>query len=202
MTQPAPLRLIVGLANPGTEYQNTRHNAGAWFIDALLKRFPSNTQLTNESKFKATTGQTQIANHTVRLLVPNTFMNNSGEAIAAIANFYKIETDSILIAHDELDLDAGSCRLKFGGGHGGHNGLRSTIKLLGNNNKFGRLRIGIGHPGNAKQVSNYVLSKAPEKEQILIEQAIEAAVNELEHIANGDWQLAMNTLHSFHAQEA
>jgi len=202
MTQPAPIRLIVGLGNPGSEYQHTRHNAGVWFVDALLKRFPSHTTLANETKFKGVVGQTQIAHHMVRLLVPNTFMNNSGEAISAMANFYKIEPASILVAHDELDLSPGSCRLKFGGGHGGHNGLRSTINLFGNNSSFGRLRIGIGHPGNAKQVSNYVLSKAPEKEHTLIEQAISAAIDELEHITSGDWQLAMNTLHSFHAQEA
>jgi PTH1 family peptidyl-tRNA hydrolase len=201
MTQTAPLRLIVGLGNPGAEYQQTRHNAGVWFIDALLKRFSATSPLSKETKFKALIGQTLIAHHTVRLLVPETFMNNSGEAIAAFSHFYKIEPASILIAHDELDLAPGNARLKFSGGHGGHNGLRSTISHLGNTKDFGRLRIGIGHPGSAKQVSNFVLSKAPANELSLIESAIDAAVNELEHIANGDWQLAMNTLHSFHAQE-
>lgn len=191
-----PVRLIVGLGNPGNEYAETRHNAGVWYIDELLKRYPSPTPLQGDNKFKGLTGQTTIGSRTVRLLVPTTFMNLSGQSVAALANFYKIPVESILVAHDELDIDPGTLRLKTGGGHGGHNGLRDIISQLGNNKDFGRLRIGIGHPGNAKQVSNFVLKKPPASELALIEQAIAEAVAESEDIVNGNWQIVMNKLHS------
>lgn len=195
----APVRLIVGLGNPGPEYALTRHNAGVWFIDALLQRFPTTMPLLEETKFKGLTGQINIAGHSVRLLVPTTFMNLSGQSVAALMNFYKIESDAILVAHDELDIDPGLVRLKQGGGHGGHNGLRDIISSLGNQKNFGRLRIGIGHPGNAKQVSNFVLKKAPNAETLLTEAAINETVSHIEGIVKGDWQLVMNELHSFNA---
>ena len=195
----SPVRLIIGLGNPGAEYAQTRHNAGAWFIDALLRRYPASAPLVAETKFKGLTGQTTIAGRNVRLLVPNTFMNLSGQSVAALMNFYKIEPEAILVAHDELDINPGSVRLKTGGGHGGHNGLRDIISSLGNQKNFGRLRIGIGHPGKASQVSNFVLKKAPAQEQALIEDAIDEAVRQLEGIVNGDWQRVMNTLHGFDA---
>lgn len=201
MKQSSPVRLIVGLGNPGSEYVHTRHNAGVWLIDELTRRYPPATALSVDSKFKGLTGQLSIAHHTVRVLVPTTFMNNSGQSVAALANFYKLDPESILVAHDELDLNPGICRLKIGGGHGGHNGLRDIISCLSNNKNFGRLRIGIGHPGDAKQVSNFVLKNAPENENSLITQAIDEALNHIESIINGDWQLAMNQLHSFNAQE-
>ena len=201
MKQSSPVRLIVGLGNPGSEYTQTRHNAGVWLIDELIRRYPPTTALSIDSKFKGLTGQLTIAHHTVRVLVPATFMNHSGQSVAALANFYKLDPESILVAHDELDLNPGICRLKSSGGHGGHNGLRDIISCLGNNKNFGRLRIGIGHPGDAKQVSNFVLKNAPDNEKTLITQAIDEALNHIESIINGDWQLAMNQLHSFNALE-
>ncbi|RZV54154.1 MAG: aminoacyl-tRNA hydrolase, partial [Pseudomonadales bacterium] len=119
-----PVKLIVGLGNPGSEYAQTRHNAGQWFIDALTRRFPAPAALQAETKFKGMLGQTTIAGRGVRLLIPTTFMNLSGQSVAAVANFYKIEVEEILVAHDELDILPGTVRLKQGGGHGGHNGLR------------------------------------------------------------------------------
>ena len=128
-------------------------------------------------------------------------MNRSGLSVAALANFYKIEPEAILVAHDELDIAPGTVRLKVGGGHGGHNGLRDIISSLGNQKQFGRLRIGIGHPGNAKQVSNYVLKKAPTKEQQWIEDSIQEAASHIEKIVSGDWQVVMNEMHKFNAAE-
>ncbi len=136
--------------------------------------------LLEEAKFKGLTGQSAIAGHNVRLLVPTTFMNLSGHSVAALMNFYKIEPESVLVAHDELDIEPGTVRLKVGGGHGGHNGLRDIISCLGNERNFGRLRIGIGHPGSAKQVSNYVLRKAPATEKMLIEAALDDYKADLE----------------------
>ncbi|MBT8152261.1 MAG: aminoacyl-tRNA hydrolase [Gammaproteobacteria bacterium] len=195
------VKLIVGLGNPGDEYRATRHNAGQWFVDALLQRFPSPAGLQNENKFKGLLGQTTIAGRAVRVLVPATYMNLSGQSVVAVANFYKIEPEEILVAHDELDIDPGSVRLKSGGGHGGHNGLRDIISCLGNRKDFGRLRIGIGHPGNAKQVTNFVLKKAPAAEHALIETAIGAALEQIDLIVCGDWQMAMNQLHGFDAAQ-
>lgn len=196
-TQP-DIKLIVGLGNPGSEYQDTRHNAGFWFVDALCKRFGA-TNLSEESKFKGSSATINLSGKSVRLLKPNTFMNLSGQSVAALANFYKMECEQILVAHDELDIDPGSARLKVGGGHGGHNGLRDIISSLGNQKDFARLRIGIGHPGNAKQVANFVLKKASSTEQNYMDKAIDACVDHIEAVVRGDWQLAMNTLHSFNA---
>ena len=138
------IKLIVGLANPGQQYQDTRHNAGAWFVAELARQ--QGVTLTPESRFFGDTARIFIDGSDIRLLVPSTFMNRSGQAIAALAGFYKILPEEILIAHDELDLPPGSARFKTGGGHGGHNGLRDSISQLGNNKGFHRLRIGIGHP--------------------------------------------------------
>lgn len=197
----SPVRLIVGLGNPGNEYSQTRHNAGFWLVEALLRQF-GGASLSEESKFFGFTGQLTIGSQTCRLLLPNTFMNRSGQSVAALANFYKIEPESILVAHDELDIAPGTVRLKTGGGHGGHNGLRDVISCLGNQKQFSRVRIGIGHPGNAKQVSNYVLKKAPEKEQRWIEESILETVKHFEAVVKGDWQIAMNQIHSFNAAES
>jgi len=196
----SPVRLIVGLGNPGNEYTQTRHNAGFWLVDALLRRF-NGASLTEESKFFGHTGQLTIGTQTCRLLLPTTFMNRSGQSVAALANFYKIAPEEILVAHDELDIAPGTVRLKSGGGHGGHNGLRDIISSLGNQKQFGRVRIGIGHPGNAKQVSNYVLKKAPEKEQRWIEDSIDETVRHFEAVVKGEWQLAMNEIHSINTAD-
>ncbi|MDX1693284.1 MAG: aminoacyl-tRNA hydrolase [Ketobacteraceae bacterium] len=194
----AGIDLIVGLGNPGQQYEDTRHNAGAWFVERLAHRL--NTPLTADSKYHGLTGRTTIDGRDVRLLIPQTFMNLSGQSVGPLANFFKIPTENILVAHDELDLDPGVIRLKQGGGHGGHNGLRDIIARLGNNKNFARLRIGIGHPGDARQVSGFVLSKAPQKEKDLIDQAIDEALGHTIDIVNGNAEKTMNQLHRFKAK--
>jgi len=189
-----PVQLIVGLGNPGQQYEHTRHNAGADFVLALSKY--CGITLKSESKFFGSTGRATLDGHDVRLLLPDTYMNRSGKAVAAMAGFYQIPPEAILIAHDELDLAPGIARLKLGGGHGGHNGLRDTIQALGNNRNFARLRIGIGHPGSAPEVVNFVLRKAPQSEQQLIDQSIDDAVRIMPMTAAGQWNNAMKELHS------
>jgi PTH1 family peptidyl-tRNA hydrolase len=187
------IQLVVGLGNPGPQYEKTRHNAGFWFIDAIARAH--GITLKFENKFHGEVGKGCIDGEEVWLLKPLTFMNKSGQGIAALARFYKIDAENILIAHDELDLPPGTVRLKKGGGHGGHNGLRDTIAQLGSK-EFQRLRLGIGHPGHASQVSGYVLSKASGSDQQLLEQAIDKAIDNLSLMLSGDLQKAMNRLHS------
>ena len=191
------IELIVGLGNPGRQYEDTRHNAGAWFVERLARQ--TNASLTNDSRYNALTGRATLNGHDVRLLIPTTFMNISGQAVAPFAHFFKIPVDRILVAHDELDLPPGVAKLKQGGGHGGHNGLRDIISKLGNDKNFARLRIGIGHPDSAEKVSGFVLSKAPAKEQQLIDDAIDEALRSLPDLLGGDANKAMNRLHSFTA---
>ncbi len=188
------IKLIVGLGNPGNDYANTRHNAGQDLVERLASQL--GTPLQNETKFFGFTARGFIAGRDLRMLVPTTFMNRSGQSVAAIANFYKIETSEILVVHDELDLPPGVARLKQGGGHGGHNGLRDIISAMGNDNKFQRLRIGIGHPGNAKLVSNYVLKKAGGDDAIAIDHSIDIALKSLPRLMVGDLAGAMQELHS------
>ncbi len=192
-----PIKLIVGLGNPGPEYQNTRHNAGEWFVKQLANRY--NTTLSAQSKFFGHTGRIFIGPYDIHLLIPSTFMNLSGKSVGALANFYKIEPEQILVAHDELDIDPGTARIKLGGGHGGHNGLRDIIKQLGNNKNFYRLRIGIGHPGHKSQVSNYVLSKASVSDQQKIDAAIDESERVIEDLIKGELDRAQHQLHSFTA---
>ena len=189
-----PVKLIVGLGNPGPAYERTRHNVGADLATQLAAS--SSLVLKRESKFFGATGKLLINGVSVRLLIPSTFMNRSGQAISALARFYQIPTNSILVAHDELDLPAGAARFKKGGGHGGHNGLRDTIQSLGNNKDFARIRIGISHPGNAKQVVDYVLKKPSPSDQSLISQSIEQALTYLPLAFTGQWERAMTALHS------
>lgn len=189
-----PVQLIVGLGNPGPEYANTRHNAGEDFVTALARQ--CGEPLVYTPKFFGHLARVTIAQSEVRLLVPTTFMNRSGQAVGALAQFFKIPPEAILVAHDELDLNPGTARLKRGGGHGGHNGLRDIISALANSRDFARLRLGIGHPGNAKQVSGYVLQKAPSAEHELLEQAIERSLGVVEAIVSGDWERAMRDLHT------
>ncbi len=188
------IKLIVGLGNPGAEYANTRHNAGADFVAELARQH--SVILAPENKFFGLSAQIFFGAHDVRLLIPSTFMNLSGKAVGAIAQFYKILPKNILVVHDELDLAPGIARLKIGGGHGGHNGLKDIVKALANNKEFARLRIGIDHPGNAKLVSNYVLRKAPLAEQQLIEESIHNSLRVLPDAINGDWNKAMKDLHT------
>ncbi len=189
-----PVQLIVGLGNPDDQYRNTRHNAGEDFVREVAHAF--GTPLSPTPKFFGESARVSIAGNDVRLLVPTTYMNRSGQAVGALAQFYKIAPDAILVAHDELDLPPGTVRLKQGGGHGGHNGLRDIISALGNNRDFGRLRIGIGHPGNAKQVVNFVLQKAPQAEYELTKTASRKALNNLSDIVSGQWERAMKELHT------
>ena len=186
--------MLVGLANPGPEYANTRHNAGAWFIEELAARY--NCTLKHDPKYHGLTGKVIIQGQEFKLLIPTTYMNLSGKAVGSLANFFKIPVENILVAHDEMDLDPGVAKLKKGGGHGGHNGLRDTIKCLGNNSDFARLRIGIGHPGNARQVVDYVLKKAPPSEQELINISIDDSLRALSLAVSGQWERAMTKLHS------
>jgi len=193
----SPIRLIVGLGNPGDAYRGTRHNAGADFVSALARRHGA--ALADESKFFGETGRASVAGRDLRLLIPTTWMNRSGKAVAALAGFYKIPVADILIAHDELDIPAGCARFKRGGGHGGHNGLRDIIPALGNDSDFYRLRIGIGHPGSAAAVSGYVLGRAPAAEAARIAAAIDAALDALPLLLAGDLVKAQTQLHSFTA---
>ncbi|WP_086929919.1 aminoacyl-tRNA hydrolase [Agarilytica rhodophyticola] len=193
-TPDTPVKLIVGLGNPGSEYQNTRHNAGQDFVAEIARQYSGS--MSPSPKFFGLDTRITIAHRDVRLLIPTTFMNLSGKAVAAISQFYKIPTESILVAHDELDLDPGVVRLKIGGGHGGHNGLRDIISAQGNNKNFGRLRLGIGHPGNAKQVSNYVLKRAPSDEMTRTENAMGEVFPLLPDLVAGNWEKAMRELHS------
>ncbi len=191
------IKLIAGLGNPGAEYRGTRHNAGADFVEKLARN--AGVELRADSKFFGLAGQLTLAGHDLRLLIPTTFMNRSGKAVAAIAGFYKILPEEILIAHDELDLPAGSARFKRGGGHGGHNGLRDIIPALGNNREFQRLRIGIGHPGHASKVTGYVLGAPGPADRQRIDQCIDEAIAALPLLLDGDEVKAMTRLHSFSA---
>lgn len=192
------IKLLVGLGNPGAEYVNTRHNAGAWLIEELARR--NNVSLKNEAKFFGLTGRLTINGQDLRLLIPTTFMNLSGKAIAAMANFYQIKPEEIMVAHDEMDLPPGVAKFKKGGGHGGHNGLRDTISKLGNNKEFYRLRIGVGHPGHKDKVVGYVLGKPPANEQQCLDAAIDEAVRCLDILMKDGLTKAQNRLHTFKAE--
>jgi len=189
------IKLIVGLANPGAEYAQTRHNAGAWFVDALAER--NGQSLKEESKFYGYTARLNLAGNDVRLLVPTTFMNLSGKAVAALATFYRIQPDEILVAHDELDLPPGVAKLKLGGGNGGHNGLKDIQSKLGNNPNFYRLRIGIGHPGDKSKVVGFVLGKPLASEQPLIDDAIDEALRCTEVLLKEGIDRAMARMNGF-----
>ena len=184
------IKLIVGLGNPGDKYEATRHNAGFWFIDAIAAQ--TNSKLALDAKMFGIVGK---LNQDVWLLKPTTFMNGSGKAVAALANYYKILPNEILVIHDELDLPAGSAKLKFGGGHGGHNGLRDIHAALGTAD-YWRLRLGIDHPGDKSEVVNYVL-KAPSKvESDALQASIHAACGVVNLLLKGEFENAMLKLHT------
>jgi len=191
------IKLIVGLGNPGNEYRGTRHNAGADFVEELARQ--CGVTLQPESKFFGLSGRATLSGHDLRLLIPTTFMNRSGQSVAAIAGFFKIAPESILVAHDELDIPPGTARFKQGGGHGGHNGLRDIIPALGNNKDFHRLRIGIGHPGHASKVTGYVLGAPSQVDRTRIDACIDEAIAALPLALDGDTTKAMTRLHSFSA---
>ncbi|KXS38757.1 MAG: peptidyl-tRNA hydrolase, PTH1 family [Halomonadaceae bacterium T82-2] len=191
----SPVKAIIGLGNPGPEYADTRHNAGAWLVEAIAR--DSHAPLRMEKKFLGQYAKVHFAGRDVHLLNPTTFMNRSGAAVAALCQFFKLSPDELLVAHDELDIAPGTARYKTGGGHGGHNGLRDTISALGNCRDFHRLRIGIGHPGNARQVTNYVLGRPGKAERQAIDAALDECLATLPDALAGDWARAMNRLHSF-----
>jgi PTH1 family peptidyl-tRNA hydrolase len=187
------VKLIVGLGNPGEKYAKTRHNAGFLFLDALCSQLGVN--LKADKTCFGRSAKVTIAGQEVRLLAPDTFMNLSGKAVGAATHYYKIDMSEVLVAHDELDLDAGVARLKLSGGHGGNNGLRDIIQQ-GGTKDFARLRIGIGHPGVGRDVSGYVLKQANKADQQNIDNAIAESLRVIDLIAQGDYPRAMNELHT------
>jgi len=184
--------LIVGLGNPGANYEPTRHNAGFWFVEEIARL--KGAHFRPESKFSGEACKVTIENRDIWLLKPDTFMNRSGQAVQKLASFYKIPVENILVAHDEIDLDPGTTRLKSSGGHGGHNGLRDIIAHLGKD--FHRLRIGVGHPGSKDQVVDFVLHRPAKDEQIAIEASMDDALRVLPLLAEGSWEKAVHRLHS------
>lgn len=186
------ISLIVGLGNPGINYSKHRHNVGFWFLDLLAASEKLGFKL--ETKFAANICNITI-NNKVILLKPNVFMNNSGTSVRNITNFYKINSNQILVVHDDLDLDVGVAKIKKGGGHGGHNGLKDIINKLASND-FYRLRIGIGHPGDSKKVTNYVLNKPNKTEKIMIDNVIARSLTIIDDIVSSDFEKVMNILHS------
>lgn len=192
------IKLIVGLGNPGAEYSQTRHNAGAWYVEALAK--VCGVTLTPDSKYFGLTARANLHGQDVRLLIPTTYMNLSGKSVAALANFFRIEPEEILVAHDELDLPPGVGKFKQGGGHGGHNGLKDIIAKMANNKNFYRLRIAIGHPGDKNKVAGYVLNKAPQIDQEKILAVVDEAVRATEILFKEGMQKAQTRLHSFKAE--
>lgn len=191
------IRLIVGLGNPGPEYQNTRHNAGTWFVEQIARQ--NNIPLKLDNKYFGFVGRGTIAGQDIRLLFPTTYMNKSGQAVGALTNFFKIEASQILVAYDELDLPPGVAKFKIGGS-ASQNGIRDIVKSLGNNKEFLRLRIGIGHPGDKSRVTGHVLGKAPSAEQEKMDAAIDEASRCLDILLKQDIKAAMNRLHSFKAE--
>lgn len=189
----APIRLIVGLGNPGSEYESTRHNAGAWFAEKVANQF--NISLKREAKFKSLCGNFSYQDEKVFVLIPETYMNNSGQAVIAVANYYDIHAKHILVAHDDLDLTTGDVRLKYSGGHGGHNGLRDIIAHL-HTNDFYRLRIGIAHPGVRDKVLDYVLERPSKADRKMMDENIDAAIGVLDYLLSGQNEKAMQILHT------
>lgn len=187
------IKLIAGLGNPGIEYAKTRHNAGVWLLTLFAEQM--GTQLGVGKKFHGLSSTIKIDDQPCHLFVPTTFMNHSGQAIKAITVFYKICPQAILIVHDDIDLPVGVVKLKSGGGHGGHNGLRDIINQLGDK-EFHRVRIGVGHPGHRDHVHDYVLNPPSRSDLQSIHASIDRAIDILPLIMQGDIQKAMQELHS------
>jgi PTH1 family peptidyl-tRNA hydrolase len=187
-----PLKLIVGLGNPGAEYARTRHNAGFWFVDELARRHGG--VFRSEGKHQAELARVRIAGDEIWLAKPMTYMNRSGGPVSSVLGFYKLAARDMLVAHDEIDLPGGTIRLKDAGGHGGHNGLRDIIAAQGD--AFWRLRIGVGHPGEKKEVVDFVLTRASADDQRAIDETIAAGADAIEEILRNGAQVAMNKLHT------
>ena len=187
------LKVIVGLGNPGPKYTETRHNAGFWFVEEVARKYGASFRL--EKKFHGEVAKVNVEGKDIWLLKPGTFMNRSGLATNSLLSFYRISAEQLLVAHDEIDLPPGTAKLKTGGGHGGHNGLRDIISQLCTKD-FHRLRIGVGHPGSKDQVVDYVLHNASRDERILIDRDIDDAVSVIPELASGALEKAMQILHS------
>lgn len=186
------IKLIIGLGNPGREYEDTRHNAGFWFVDELSRKLGANFNL--ESKYFGFVAKTKIAGNDIWLLKPQTYMNLSGKSVQSLASFYKILPEEILVAHDELDFKPGTTKLKQGGGNGGHNGLKDIDRVIGKN--YWRLRIGIGHPGDAAKVASFVLNRPTVDERVEIDRNIDKALLISTELLSGDFANAQKTLHT------
>jgi PTH1 family peptidyl-tRNA hydrolase len=187
------IKLFVGLGNPGAEYEDTRHNAGFWWVDALAREL--NVNLVPDKSYFAKVARTQIKGQTIWLLEPQTFMNLSGKSVGALAKFFKIAPQEILVAHDELDVVPGEAKLKFGGSHAGHNGLRDIHAQLGTGD-YWRLRLGIGHPGVKAEVINWVLKKPMAEQRDLIQESIARSVKAADMLMQGDMEKAMVQIHT------
>jgi PTH1 family peptidyl-tRNA hydrolase len=187
-----PLRLVVGLGNPGPEHALTRHNVGFWFVDALAHA--AEARFRDHRKHQAELARIKIGEHELLLVKPQTYVNRSGLAIRSIAEYYRVQPGEILVVYDELDLPVGTVRLKRGGGAGGHNGVKDTIAHIGDD--FWRLRIGIGHPGNKAEVIDYVLKRAPHEEEEAIIDCVAAAVDIMPMLLSAGAEKAMNKLHT------
>ena len=187
------IRLFVGLGNPGSEYDGTRHNAGFWYLDALSRELK--TPLVMDKNYHGLVGRTTVNGQTVWLLEPQTYMNLCGKSVAGLARFFKIQPEEILVAHDELDLPPGEAKLKLGGSHAGHNGLRDIHAQLGSD-RYWRLRLGVGHPGVKAEVVHWVLKKPSLDHRIAIDQTIDRAMKALPHLLTGDMDKATMQIHT------
>lgn len=189
----AGIKLIVGLGNPGREYESTRHNAGSWLVGRFAAR--SHAGLNKDAHYFGMVGRIATPAGAVFLLVPTTYMNASGRSVGALAGFFKIQPEEILVAHDELDFAPGTAKMKLGGGVAGHNGLKDIAARLGTHD-FWRIRLGIGHPGERDVVADYVLGKPSQEDRAEIEASIERALEVLPLVVAGDLQGAMLKLHT------
>lgn len=187
------IKLFVGLGNPGPEYEATRHNAGAWWIDALASTLK--VQMVMDRNYHGFVARTTVNGQTIWLLQPQTFMNLSGKSVAALARFFKILPSEILVAHDEMDIAPGEAKLKLGGSHAGHNGLRDIHAQLGSSD-YWRLRLGVGHPGDKSEVVSWVLKKPSADHRVAIEQTIDRALKALPHLLAGEMDKATMLIHT------
>lgn len=193
-----PIALIAGLGNVGNQYHKTRHNAGFWFIDALADRY--RVSFKTAKKYHGEWAEISVAGHNVWLLKPATLMNLSGKSVAPLANFYKLLPEQLLVVHDEMSIPPGAIKLKHGGSHSGHNGLKSIDSLYGNG--YHRLRIGIDHPGDRSLVTPYVLGVPSREDRVRIDQAIDFTVEHMRTIIQADWETAKRLLHNFKPTDA
>ena len=187
------IKLFVGLGNPGPEYEYTRHNAGFWWIDEVARALK--TTLVMDKSYQGLVGRTSVNGQSVWLLEPQTFMNVSGRSVGSLARFFKIAPQEILVAHDELDLEPGQAKLKLGGSHAGHNGLRDIHAQLGTD-QYWRLKLGVGHPGIKSEVVQWVLKKPSLDHKVAIDQAIDRSVKALPHFLDGTMEKAMLLIHT------